>query len=102
MALPWLESLPLRAEDSGKRAAPKAPARPPPLPRWMRTSRTRKMPDSSRMRFKIAGNHPAAKRTMFALPTGLSFVKSGRLCRERPWGELDPSWLPIPIIKPSL
>ncbi len=29
LALPWLESLPLRAEDSGKKAAPKKSARPP-------------------------------------------------------------------------
>ena len=29
LALPWLDSLPLRAEDSGKRAAPKTSAKPP-------------------------------------------------------------------------
>src|SRR5947209_16528193 len=29
LTLPWLESLPLRAEDSGKLAAPKGPSTPP-------------------------------------------------------------------------
>src|SRR5437762_416668 len=41
-------------------APPNAPARPPPLPRWISTSRIRKMPRTRINVFRTGGGHAAA------------------------------------------
>src|ERR1700690_2300568 len=39
---------------------PRAPIRPPPLPRWISTSRMRNAPSTNRIRFKGPGSHDHA------------------------------------------
>src|SRR5271166_2479277 len=49
-----------------------APTRPPPLPRWIRTSRIRKRPRKKRTKFNRPGNHDHTARSPFREDSAIS------------------------------
>src|ERR1700678_1425584 len=64
-------------------APPKAPDRPPPLPRWISTSRIKNRLDRIRTKFIIGGTHdgtPSASTTRFVSATTSSFRDTSPSC----------------------
>src|SRR5579885_3218214 len=56
-------------------APPKAPASPPPLPRWMRMSRIRNNPTSTRRMFRNGGNHDQTAQTAMLAISGATVLR---------------------------